>query len=144
MQLSLKTDYALRMLMALASTDAVLSVEWMAQHYRISRHHLAKVAQQLNAAGLVETLRGRSGGMRLARPAAQINVGAVVREFERFEGFVACMGGAEPCTINGACGLKPALGGALEAFLAHLDNYSLADIASQPDAILARLQAVAG
>lgn len=141
MQLSLKTDYALRLLMALASTDGILSVEWMAEHYGISRNHLAKVAQQLNAAGLVQTTRGRSGGMQLARPPEQINVGAVVREFERFEGFVACMGGEAPCTIDGACGLKPALGGALEAFLAHLDRFTLADIARKPAAIRERLLA---
>ncbi|MEL1252035.1 RrF2 family transcriptional regulator [Aurantiacibacter gilvus] len=141
MQLSLKTDYALRMLMALASTDGILSVDWMAEHYGISRNHLAKVAQQLNAAGLVQTTRGRSGGMQLARPPEAINVGAVVREFERFEGFVACMGGEAACTIDGACGLKPALGGALEAFLAHLDRFTLADIARKPDAIRQRLLA---
>lgn len=139
MQLSLKTDYALRMLMALAANDEVLSVEWMAEHYGISRNHLAKVAQQLNATGLVRTMRGRGGGMQLAREPDEINVGAVVREFERFEGFVACMGGEAGCTIDGVCGLKPALGGALEAFLAHLDKFTLADINRRPKAIRERL-----
>ncbi len=144
MQLSLKTDYALRMLMALAATDEILSVEWMAEHYGISRNHLAKVAQQMNAAGLVQTTRGRAGGMQLACPPEAINIGAVVREFERFEGFVACMGGETPCTIDGVCGLKPALGGALEAFMAHLDQFTLADIARKPAAIRDRLRAAAG
>lgn len=139
MQLSLKTDYALRILMALASTDDVLSVDWLAVHYGISRNHLAKVAQALTAAELVTTTRGRNGGMRLARSPADINVGSVVRSFERFEGFVACMGGAVPCAIEPACGLKPALAGALEAFLAHLDRFTLADIARRPDAIHAQL-----
>ncbi len=139
MQLTLKTDYALRILMALASTDEVLSVDWLAAHYGISRNHLAKVAQALTAAQLVTTTRGRSGGMRLARPPAEINVGALVRSFERFEGFVACMGGEEPCVIEGACGLKPALGGALKAFQSHLDRFTLADIARRPDAIRERL-----
>ena len=139
MQLTLKTDYALRILMALASTDEVLSVDWLAAHYGISCNHLAKVAQQLTAAQLVTTTRGRSGGMRLARPPAEINVGAVVRSFERFEGFVSCMGGKESCAIEGACGLKPALGGALEAFLSHLDRFTLADIARKPDAIRSQL-----
>lgn len=139
MQLTLKTDYALRILMALASTDEVLSVDWLAAHYGISRNHLAKVAQALTAAQLVVTTRGRSGGMRLARPPAEINVGSVVRSFERFEGFVDCMGGEERCVIEGACGLKPALGGALEAFLSHLDRFTLADIARRPDAIRNRL-----
>lgn len=141
MQLSLKTDYALRMLMALASTDGILSVEWMADHYGISRNHLAKVAQQLAATGLVSTTRGRSGGMQLARAPEAINVGAIVREFERFEGFVACMGAETTCTIDGVCGLKPALGGALEAFLAHLDQFTLADIVQRPAAVRDRLLA---
>ncbi|MCP5386776.1 MAG: Rrf2 family transcriptional regulator [Novosphingobium sp.] len=141
MQLSLKTDYALRVLMALASTDEVLSVDWMAEHYNISRNHLAKVAQQLNASGLVKTTRGRSGGMQLARDPADINIGIVVREFEHLDGFVACMGGGATCTIQGICGLKPALGGALEAFLAHLDRFSLADINRKPSDITDRLLA---
>ncbi|MCP5392624.1 MAG: Rrf2 family transcriptional regulator [Sphingomonadaceae bacterium] len=141
MQLSLKTDYALRVLMALASTEEVLSVDWMAEHYGISRNHLAKVAQQLNASGLVKTIRGRSGGMQLARDPANINVGSVVREFERLDGFVACMSGGTACTIDGVCGLKPALGGALEAFLSHLDRFSLADITRKPSSIRERLLA---
>jgi len=139
MQLNLKTDYALRILMALASTDDVLSVDWMAEHYGISRNHLAKVAQQLNASGLVKTTRGRGGGMQLSRAPSDINVGYVVREFERFEGFVACMGGESVCAIDGVCGLKPALGGALEAFLTHLNRFTLADIARKPSAIRERL-----
>lgn len=139
MQLTLKTDYALRILMALAATDEVLSVEWLAAHYGISRNHLAKVAQELAAFQLVTTTRGRTGGMRLALSPEDINVGAVVRRFERFESFVACMGGEEQCPIDGVCGLKPALVGALEAFLTHLDRFTLADIARRPDAICARL-----
>lgn len=139
MQLSLRTDYALRMLMALASSDDVLSVDWMAERYGISRNHLAKVAQNLNAADFIVTSRGRSGGMRLSRPASQINVGQVVRVFERFDGFVGCMGAGDECPIDGVCGLKPALLSALEAFLAQLDHYSIADIANKPGAILRRL-----
>lgn len=129
MQMSLKTDYALRVLMVLASTGEVRSIDWIADHYGISRNHLAKVAQQLAAAGFVETVRGRSGGLRLAAPPDRINVGAVVRDLERLDGFVACMGGPAPCAIDGACGLKPVLGGALDAFLRHLEGYTLADIA---------------
>ena len=139
MQLNLRTDYALRMLMALAATDRTLSIDWIAQRYAISRNHLAKVAQDLAAAGFVDTQRGRGGGLRLARPAAEINVGAVVRSLEHFDGFVACMGGKAECMIDGACGLKPALAGALEAFLTHLDGFTLADIAADRTRLLDRL-----
>ncbi|UYH54876.1 Rrf2 family transcriptional regulator [Qipengyuania sp. SS22] len=139
MQLNLRTDYALRMLMALAAKDEVVSIDWMADHYDISRNHLAKVAQDLVAAGYVVSLRGRGGGLRLARPPAEINVGDVVRSMENLTGFVACMGGKEKCVIDGACGLKPALAGAIEAFLTHLDQFDLAQITVSQARLLQRL-----
>lgn len=141
MQLSLKTDYALRMLMALAAEEGLLSIDAIADRYAISRNHLAKVAQHLHAAGFLDTVRGRNGGLMLARSPEAINVGAVVRELEQMDGFVACMGGSAQCAIDGLCGLKPALGGALEAFLAHLDGFTLADITSNRSALIKRLAA---
>lgn len=139
MQLSLKTDYALRMLMALAAEEGLLSIDAIADRYGISRNHLAKVAQQLHAAGFVETVRGRNGGLMLAREPRHINVGAVVRQLEQTDGFVSCMGGGTQCAIDGLCGLKPALAGALEAFMASLDKYTLADITANRSALLKRL-----
>ena len=140
MQLSLHTDYALRILMALAASDEQLSVDWIARHYGISRNHLAKVAQGLQAEGYVVTFRGRGGGMRLARAPDDINVGDVVRRFESLEGFISCMPGGSGCAINGACGLKPALGGAVNAFLSYLDRFSLAAITRQPKKLMLRLE----
>lgn len=140
MQLSLHTDYALRVLMALAATGEQMTIDEVAGRYRISRNHLAKVAQGLQGEGLIETTRGRTGGMRLAREPRDINVGAVVRKFERFEGFVACMGGPQSCVIDGACGLKSPLAGALAAFLTHLDQFTLADLVGDQKAeLLARI-----
>ena len=140
MQLSLHTDYALRILMALAASDEQLSVDWIARHYDISRNHLAKVAQKLQGEGYVTTFRGRGGGMRLARDPSDINVGDVVRRFESFENFVACMAGGAGCAINSACGLKPALAGALKAFLAYLDRFTLSDVTRQPKKLMLRLE----
>lgn len=131
MQLSLRTDFALRMLMALATRKELASIDWIADQYDISRNHLAKIAQDLAARGFVETVRGRNGGLRLARPPSEINVGDVVRKLENIDGFVACMGGKAECTIDGLCGLKPALSGALQAFLEHLDQFTLAQITDQ-------------
>ena len=128
MQMNLRTDYALRMLMALAAKEEVVSIDSLAEHYDISRNHLAKVAQDLAAAGFIETQRGRGGGVRLARAPSDICIGHVVRSLENTEGFVACMGGKADCAIDGVCGLKPALAGALEAFMAHLDQFNLAQI----------------
>lgn len=139
MQLSLHTDYALRILMALAASDEQLSVDWIARHYGISRNHLAKVAQGLQMEGYVTTFRGRGGGMRLARDPKDINVGDVVRRFESLDGFISCMPGGSGCAINGACALKPALGGAINAFLAHLDRFTLAAITAKPRKLMNRL-----
>jgi Rrf2 family nitric oxide-sensitive transcriptional repressor len=143
MQLSLHSDYALRVLMALATSEQTLSVDEIARRYAISRNHLAKVAQRLQAEGYVETFRGRGGGMRLAVPPDEIVVGEVVRRFERLDGFVGCFPGGAGCAVNGVCGLKPALGGALEAFLAHLDGFRLTDLLPNRRAFERRLEKVA-
>lgn len=142
MQLSLHSDYALRVLMALAAGDRQLSVDEIARRYGISRNHLAKVAQKLQTEGFVNTFRGRGGGMRLARPAHDIGVGDVVRRFENLESFVGCFAAGGGCAVNGLCALKPALGGALEAFLDHLDGYRLSDLVPDRAAFLKRLEEV--
>ncbi|MFN4019323.1 MAG: RrF2 family transcriptional regulator [Erythrobacter sp.] len=138
MQLSLHTDYALRILMLLGGARTRWTIDEIAVWYGISRNHLAKVVQALQSEGLVETLRGRGGGLRLARDPADINIGHTVRHLERFDGFVSCMGTGANCTISGACQLKPALLGALEAFLAHLDRFTLADLIASNAQLWAR------
>ena len=140
MQLSLHSDYALRVLMALAAGDRQLSVEEIARRYGISRNHLAKVAQRLQSEGFVTTYRGRGGGMRLAKPAEDIGVGDVVRRFENLDSFVGCFAGGGGCAVNGLCALKPALGGAVEAFLAHLDGFRLSDLVPDRVAFVKRLE----
>lgn len=139
MQLSLYSDYALRTLMALATSGDTLSVEEIARRYGVSRNHLAKVAQRLQAEGFVETFRGRGGGMKLARDPQDIVVGDVVRRFENFDGFVACFAGGGGCTVNGPCGLKPALNAALNAFLAELDKYRLSELVRDRHSFAERL-----
>ncbi len=142
MQLSLHSDYALRILMALAAKGERLSVDDVARQYGISRNHLAKVAQELQSQGFVSTTRGRRGGMELAQKPEDIRVGDVVRRFENLDGFVSCFGdNASGCAVNGVCGLKPALSGALEAFLDHLDGYRLSDLVPNRKRFLARLVA---
>lgn len=143
MQLSLHTDYALRVLMALAAEKRQLSVDEIARRYGVSRNHLAKVVQHLQAEGFVETFRGRGGGMRLARPAKKINVGDVVRRFETLDSFVGCFAAGGGCAVNGLCALKPALAGAVEAFLDHLDGFTLSNLVPDRHAFVERLEAVA-
>jgi Rrf2 family nitric oxide-sensitive transcriptional repressor len=142
-QLSLHSDYALRVLMALASSERQLSVDEIARRYGISRNHLAKVSQRLQSEGFVVTFRGRGGGMRLARPANEIVVGDVVRRFENLESFVGCFAGGSGCAVNGLCALKPALAGALDAFLVHLDGFRLSELVPDRAAFIERLQGMA-
>ncbi len=83
MRLTLHTDYALRLLTLLAmEQDGLHTIEEVARRYGISRNHLMKVTQTLAQFGYLESVRGRGGGIRLGRPAEEINLGAVVRATE--------------------------------------------------------------
>ncbi|PWR22130.1 Rrf2 family transcriptional regulator [Zavarzinia compransoris] len=128
MHLTRYTDYAMRVLLYLgARPDRLCSIAEVAAAYGISQNHLMKVVSDLGQAGVVASTRGRSGGIRLARPAADINVGAVVRRTEAGTDLVDC----GRCVIAPACGLTGVLAEALAAFLAVLDRYTLADILSR-------------
>jgi Rrf2 family nitric oxide-sensitive transcriptional repressor len=130
MRLTVYTDYALRLLMYLAiKDDGLATIAEIAESYDISRNHMMKVAHQLGLAGYVETVRGRSGGLRLARSATEINLGDVVRHTEQDMALVPCMSPADAaCAIRPSCLLKRALDRAMAAFLAVLDEYSLGDL----------------
>jgi Rrf2 family nitric oxide-sensitive transcriptional repressor len=134
MRLTHHTDYSLRILMLLAVEQDVLhTIEEIARRYGISRNHLMKVAQTLIRAGFVVGLRGRSGGLRLARPAESIIVGAVVRATEDSFALVECFDrDSNTCAVASACGLRGPLEEAAQAFLAVLDRYSLADLVKSP------------
>lgn len=130
MRMTLHTDYALRMLIYVASRrDGVCTVSDVAQAYGLSRNHLLKVAQTLRDLELIETTRGRAGGIRLAKAPEEISVGALVRATEEEFSLAECMqAGARACAISPSCRLKGMLHEALAAFLAVLDKYTLADI----------------
>lgn len=130
MRLTVYTDYSLRMLMFLAvKHDGLATIGEIAASYDISRNHLMKVAHQLGVAGYVETVRGRSGGLRLAKPAAAIGLGDVVRHAEPDMALVPCFKPVDaPCAITPCCVLRRALERAGAAFIDVLDGYSLADL----------------
>jgi Rrf2 family nitric oxide-sensitive transcriptional repressor len=122
LRLKTYTDYALRVLMHLAAKpDRLSSIGEMARTYRISHNHLMKVVHDLRKEGFVDAVRGRSGGVRLARPATEISVGEVVRHTEAGFDLVDC----GSCVIAPACSLTGALHEARSAFMAVLDGYSL-------------------
>lgn len=125
MKLTLFTDYSMRVLLYLgARPDRLCSIGEVAQAYGISQNHLMKVVNQLARSGDVESVRGRSGGIRLGRPPEEINIGALIRQTEDGFDLVDCGG----CVVAPACGLTGVLKEALGAFLAVLDRYTLADL----------------
>lgn len=124
------TDYALRVLMYLGRKGEELStIKEIASRYGISENHLMKVVHQLGRHGYITTIRGRQGGMRLAAAPEKINIGDVVRVTEDDLKIVECFDGqANNCPITGVCGLTSMIDEALKAFLAVLDQKTLADV----------------
>ncbi|SDE92068.1 transcriptional regulator, BadM/Rrf2 family [Bhargavaea beijingensis] len=130
MRMTMYTDYALRVLMYLgAKKDGELStIQGISDAYGISKNHLMKITHKLGQLGYVETVRGRGGGVRLAVPPAEIKIGTVVRQTEDDFNIVECFSStANQCVLSPVCGLRGALNQALMAYLAVLDQYTLAD-----------------
>ena len=130
MRLTLQTDYALRVLMYLAANQhGLVTIADAAGKFGISRNHLMKVAHVLGTRGYIETVRGRSGGMRLAKPAGEINIGRLARDLENDSAFLECFpGGQGNCLITPSCRLKGLMSAALEAFYSSLDRHTLAGL----------------
>ncbi|HWF78710.1 MAG TPA: Rrf2 family transcriptional regulator [Caulobacteraceae bacterium] len=151
MRLTVYTDYSLRVLMYLAiPRSRPVTISEIAASYGVSRNHLMKVVYELGVAGYIETIRGKNGGMRLAKATRAINLGEVVRRTEPDMALVPCFDPVNaPCAITSACKLSGALHRAREAFLAVLDEYTLADLTDNPSALgellaLAPARAAAG
>ncbi|NDY93038.1 RrF2 family transcriptional regulator [Ideonella livida] len=139
MRLTAMTDYALRLLMYLGGHPARLcTIAEVAQAHGLSEAHLMKITHQLGLAGWITTVRGKGGGMTLARPPAEINLGAFVRSVEPDFQLVECMGApASPpvtgpnerhCLLTGQCRLAGVFDEALRGFLTALDRRTLADV----------------
>lgn len=132
MRLTAHTDYALRILLHATLAEAkdpqaLLSIAKVAHAHAISRNHAMKVVNELANAGLLETVRGRSGGFRLGRPASEIRLGEVVRLTEPNLQPADCGN----CIMRGDCGLTSPLDRAIRAFLAELDKQTLAEAAAE-------------
>jgi Rrf2 family transcriptional regulator, nitric oxide-sensitive transcriptional repressor len=132
MQLTRHTDYALRVLLYLAYKGEELStIREISDKHRISENHLMKVVNRLSKLGYVTALRGKGGGLRLARAPQLINVGEVIRDTEETRHVVECLaadyGGA--CGLTSSCTLKAVLKEAHAAFFENLNRYTLQDLA---------------
>lgn len=133
MRLNRSTDIGLRVLMLSAARGDRLTVDELADSLAVPRNHLAKVVQTLQHRGLLETVRGRNGGVRLAAAGHSESVGALVRALEGAAEVVDCEGDPAPaCPLRGNCRLRGALRVAQEAFYAALDPITIGDLAAPP------------
>ena len=130
MRLTSFTDYSLRTLLYLAANrDRLVTIQDIADLHVISKNHLMKVVYQLGLSGMVETVRGRNGGLRLAKEPKDINIGALVRMTETDFFMAECFDrSGDTCPLTPDCKLKHTLNDATTAFLAVLDRQTLEDM----------------
>ena len=134
MRLAEYTDHTLRVLMyCAANPDRLITIGEMAQSHEISKNNLMKIVSELARQGLIETSRGRAGGVRLLKAPADIRIGDVVRTTETDFRLVECFDeGTATCTLAASCGLKGVFDRALRAYLRELDDATLADVVRPP------------
>ena len=157
MRLTNYSDYALRTLMYLAvmpESETLATITDIANSYQISRSHLTKIIHQLAQIGYIDSIRGKNGGIRLAKPAKDIILGEVIRQTEPDFQLVPCFARvnvaahdknsettstkppkkpAEICEITPVCKLKSVFYQATQAFLQVMDSYTLADIVANEE-----------
>ena len=130
MRLTEFTDHALRLLMYLGvHRGRMATIDEIALQYRISRNHLAKVVNELAASGMIQTVRGRCGGVWLTREPRDIRLGEVVRQTEPNFHMAQCFGAAAgACPFSPDCRLRESLARATRAYLDELNRVTLADL----------------
>lgn len=142
MQLTLFTDYSLRMLvyLGLRGPGEVVAVQEISDAYGISRHYLLKVAQELARNGWIDATRGRSGGISLTADLRAITLGEVVRSTEPHVGVLDCIHRADSdCVIHAPCRLRGILSEAQREFDRVLDRYTVADLLESERSLRAKL-----
>jgi Rrf2 family nitric oxide-sensitive transcriptional repressor len=133
---TMHADLALRVLMYLRVAPGRRgSIADIAAAHRVSHHHLDKVVRRLGEAGLVETLRGRGGGVHLTRDPSTITVGQVMRTMEDDFAVVECLGPVRYCQVAGVCGARNVFAAALNAYFGVLDGATLDDVAMNDDGL---------
>lgn len=130
MQLTQYTDYSLRVLIYLSTfPDRKVTIATIAKNFNVSQNHLKKVVHNLSQHGLLKSIRGRSGGLRLGKDPAEITVADVIRVTESSFNLAECFNQKKnTCPIYLTCALKRILGEASGQFMSVLDNYTMADI----------------
>ncbi|WP_088014384.1 RrF2 family transcriptional regulator [Gottfriedia acidiceleris] len=130
MRLTNYSDYSLRVLIFLSSEprEKLVNIKDIAEAYGISKNHLMKIIYNLGKMGYIETVRGRNGGIRLAKLPSEINIGEIIRKTEEDFNIVECFEHGNTCVITPVCSLKHVFNKALDQFLQVLDQYTLDDI----------------
>lgn len=137
MKLTQYSDLGLRLLMYLAHRyGESVTIQEASDRFAVSKNHMVKISHQLTKSGLIESLRGRNGGVRLARPPEAISVEEALRATEDNFDLVECFGASQNrCVITEGCKLAGVLDTALAAFFAVLSKTSLADLVSNGNAL---------
>lgn len=132
MQLTKYTDYAFRTLifLGLQKPAVLVTISNVSEHFDIPRNHLVKIVNHLGKLGYIETVRGKGGGLRLARAADKINLRDVVEAVEETLLPIDCH--KTNCRILPSCRLRRIMDEAQEAFLAVLGGYYLSDLQHDP------------
>lgn len=127
MRITKRTNIALRVLMFCGvNDDRLVTKSEIAERCNTSESHLAQVINQLAQLGYLHTQRGRSGGLALARPMAEIEIGSVFRALEGDAPLAECFADVDnTCPLIDVCRLRVAVADAAEAFYAHLDGITL-------------------
>lgn len=130
MQLTLYTDYSLRVLIYLATKENSLStIDEISSKFSISKNHLTRVVHKLGERGIIKTIRGKGGGICLAQLPKDINLGRILKEMENHFDLVECFHKEKNnCIISAVCTLKGVLYEARQAFFKVLDGKTLADV----------------
>lgn len=141
MKLTSYTNYAMRSLqLAALKAPELVRIDDVAKIHNLSRPHIMKIVHELGKAGYLETVRGRSGGFRLARPPQEIIVGDVVRLTEGPLDVVECFNPEKnTCPLMGICILSKKIQEATAAFMAVLDDLTIADIAANRGQLMDRI-----
>ena len=134
MRLTDYTDYTLRVLMFCAlNPDRSVTIAELAESHAVSKNHLMKIVNDLARQGLLQTTRGRGGGLRLLKKPEDINIGEVVRQTETDFRLVECFDASvNTCSLTAQCQLKHVFSKALKSYMAELDKVTLADVTRSP------------
>ncbi|MCP3972685.1 MAG: Rrf2 family transcriptional regulator [Rhodobacteraceae bacterium] len=142
MRITKRTNLAMRVLMFCAvNPERIINKAQIAESCNASENHLGHVINQLGQYGYLETLRGRRGGVRLAKPPAEISIGEVFRRFESEVPVTECFAGdTNTCPLAPACRLRADIGCAVKAFYDHLDGVTLDSLVEDNDGLCTVLE----